>query len=139
MFSPKGPRRDHRRELRGARKAKFRRGKHTVSSKNKRELRCSNNGVGTAFLPVANLQEVVQKMKTRVHYEKKFADYPNIVDLITFREMLGGIGDTFARRLVHEKKVKSIFVKPHYWIIKNSVIDYLLSEDYSGRRLKVRA
>ena len=78
-------------------------------------------------------------MKTRVHYEKKFADYPNIVDLITFREMLGGIGDTFARRLVHEKKVKSIFVKPHYWIIKNSVIDYLLSEDYSGRRLKVRA
>lgn len=78
-------------------------------------------------------------MKTRAHYEKKFADYPNIVDLITFREMLGGIGDTFARRLVHEKKVKSIFVKPHYWIIKNSVIDYLLSEDYSGRRLKVRA
>ena len=55
-----------------------------------------------------------------------------------FREMLGGIGDSFARRLIHEQKVKAIFVKPHYWIPKESVIDYVLSEDYASRKLKVR-
>ena len=32
--------------------------------------------------------------RTRTYYEKRFANYPDLVDLITFRQMLGGIGDT---------------------------------------------
>lgn len=76
--------------------------------------------------------------KQRKYYEKKFSKYPDVVDLCTFREMLGGIGDSFARRLVHENKVAHTFIKPHYWIFKKSVIDYVLSEDYACRRLKVR-
>ena len=76
---------------------------------------------------------------TRKYYERKFIKYPDVVDLLTFREMLGGIGDSFARRLVRENKVKHIFIKPNYWIFKSSIIDYLLSEDYAGRRLRVRA
>ena len=74
----------------------------------------------------------------RSHYKEKFFDYPDLVDLITFRQMMGGIGDTFARRLIHERRIKYFFIKPHYWIVKESVIDYLLSSDYASRRLKVR-
>ena len=74
----------------------------------------------------------------RRYYEKKFSNYPDVVDLQTFRQMMGGISDSFARLLVHEGKVKHTFVKPHYWIFKKSVIDYLMSEDYASRRLKVR-
>ena len=77
--------------------------------------------------------------RQRKYYEKKFSKYPEVVDLQTFRKMLGGIGDTFARRLVHENRVKYSFVKPHYWIFKKSIIDYVLSEDYASRQLKVRA
>lgn len=75
----------------------------------------------------------------RRYYEKKFADYPDLVGLLTFRKMMGGIGDSFARRLVHENRVEYTFVKPHYWISKKSIIDYILSDDYANRRLKVWA
>ena len=76
--------------------------------------------------------------KSRGYYEKRFSCYADVVDLLTFRKMLGGIGDTFARRLVHEGKVKATFIKPHYWIFKESIIDYILSADYASRRLRVR-
>ena len=72
------------------------------------------------------------------YYEKRFSIYPDLVDLLTFRKMLGGIGDTFARRLIRENRVKYIFVRPRYWISKKSIIHYLLSADYASRRLKVR-
>lgn len=73
------------------------------------------------------------------YYEKKFADYPDLVDLLTFRKMMGGIGDSFAHRLIHENRVKYTFVKPNYWISKKSILDYILSNDYANRRLKVWA
>ena len=75
----------------------------------------------------------------RRYYEKKFGDYPDLVDLLTFRKMMGGIGDSFARRLIRENRVKYTFIKPHYWISKKSNIDYILSDDYANRRLKVWA
>jgi hypothetical protein len=71
----------------------------------------------------------------RNKYKRQFKQYPDLVSVLMFREMLGGIGDSFARRLIREQKV---FVKPHYWIPKESVIDYVLSEDYANRKLKVR-
>ena len=74
----------------------------------------------------------------RKYYENKFKEYPDVVDLPTFRQMMGGISDSFARLLIHEDRVQHIFVKPHYWIFKKSIIDYVLSEDYINRRLKVR-
>lgn len=74
----------------------------------------------------------------RKYYENKFRKYPDVVDLLTFRQMMGGISDSFARLLIHEDRVQHIFIKPHYWIFKRSIIDYLLSEDYINRRLKVR-
>ena len=72
------------------------------------------------------------------YYRKLFRQYPDLVTVIQFREMLGGIGDTFARRLIRQNKVKYIFIKPFYYISKNSIIEYVLSEDYAQRNLKVR-
>ena len=74
----------------------------------------------------------------RKYYENKIREYPEVVDLLTIRQMMGGISDSFARLLIHEDRVQHIFVKPHYWIFKKSIIDYVLSEDYINRRLKVR-
>ena len=72
------------------------------------------------------------------YYTNKFSKYRDLLDLQTFQKMMGGIGDTFARRLIHENRVQYIFVKPRYWISKASVIDYLLSADYACRKLSVR-
>lgn len=74
----------------------------------------------------------------RKRYVQQFKKYPDVVSVLTFREMLGGIGDSFARKLIRDGLVKAIFIKPHYWIFKESIIDYVLSEDYAERRLKVR-
>lgn len=74
----------------------------------------------------------------RNKYTRQFKNYPDMVSVLMFREMLGGIGDSFARRLIQERHVKAIFIKPHYWISKESIIDYVLSEDYANRKLKVR-
>lgn len=65
---------------------------------------------------------------------QNFRAYPDMVTLLQFREMLSGVSDNFARKLIHEKHVKSIFIKPHYYISKNSVIDYVLSEDICKKK-----
>ena len=33
-------------------------------------------------------------MRNKEYYEERFKDYPDLVNLEQFREMLGGIGDT---------------------------------------------
>ena len=63
------------------------------------------------------------KGRSKKYYRKIFRAYPDMVTLLQFREMLSGVSDNFARKLIHEKHVKSIFIKPHYYISKNSVID----------------
>lgn len=78
------------------------------------------------------------RKRSHNYYRKLFKQYPDLVTVIQFREMLGGIGDTFARRLIQEGWVKHIFIKPSYYISKDSVIEYVLSDDYARRRLKVR-
>lgn len=76
--------------------------------------------------------------KDKKYYEALFADYPDLVTVVQFREMLNGIGDSFARKLIREKRVFAIFIKPHYYIPKSSVIQYVLSTDYAKRNLKAR-
>lgn len=71
-------------------------------------------------------------------YKKKFKAYPDLVTVLEFREMLGGIGDSLARRLIRENKVRHFYIKPYYYIPKSSVIEYVMSEDYAKRRLKVK-
>ena len=45
-------------------------------------------------------------MKNRPYYEKLFEAYPDVVTLSEFREMLGGIGDTTARKLMRGNHVQ---------------------------------
>ena len=45
-------------------------------------------------------------MKNRKYYEQLYTDYPSVVTLTQFRGMLGGIGDSTARKLMRENRVK---------------------------------
>lgn len=54
----------------------------------------------------------------RKRYVQQFKKYPDVVSVLTFREMLGGIGDSFARKLIRDGLVKAIFIKPHYGMIR---------------------
>lgn len=47
-------------------------------------------------------------MKTRKYYEQLFNKYPDVVTLSQFRNMLGGIGDGTARKLMRENRVNTI-------------------------------
>ena len=49
-------------------------------------------------------------MRTRAHYEKLFAAYPDVVTLPEFQAMLGGIGDSTARRIMRANKVKHFYI-----------------------------
>lgn len=77
-------------------------------------------------------------IKDREYYDHLFQDYPDLVSTAQFRQMLNGIGDSFARKLIHEKRVQAFYVKPSFFIVKSSIIEYVLSSDYLKRNLKVR-
>lgn len=70
-------------------------------------------------------------MKDKNYYKELFKDYPDVVDLIQFREMLGGIADSTARKLVRAGIVKHFYIRNTYLIPKKCVIDYVTSEHYA--------
>ena len=76
--------------------------------------------------------------KNRAYYQKLFQDYPDLVTQAQLRQMLNGISISFSSRLIHEERVQSFFISPSYYIVKDSVIDYVLSADYDQRNLKAR-
>ena len=47
-------------------------------------------------------------MRTRAHYEKLFAAYPDVVTLPEFQAMLGGIGDSTARKIMRANMIGRI-------------------------------
>lgn len=53
-------------------------------------------------------------MKTRKYYEQLFNKYPDVVTLSQFRNMLGGIGDGTARKLMRENRVKHYYIRSTY-------------------------
>lgn len=55
-------------------------------------------------------------MKSRAHYEKLFSSFPDVVTLPEFQSMLGGIGDSTARKIMRANKVK------HFYIISYSTM-----------------
>ena len=78
-------------------------------------------------------------MKTRAHYEKLFASYPDVVTLPEFQTMLGGIGDGTARKLMRENRVKHYYIRSTYLIPKAWVIDYVLSDHYAEYKDQLKA
>ena len=77
-------------------------------------------------------------MKNRKYYEQLYTEYPTVVTLIQFRQMLGGIGDTTARKLMRENRVKHCYIRHTYLIPKDWVIDYVLSEHYAEYREQLK-
>ena len=61
-------------------------------------------------------------------YNLMFTDYPDIVNLVQMRKMLGGISNTLAYRMLREKKIKSKKVGREYRIPKVNVIKYMMAE-----------
>jgi uncharacterized protein (UPF0218 family) len=77
-------------------------------------------------------------MKDRNYYKELFKDYPDVVDLIQFRKMLGGIGDSTARKLVRAGIVKHFYIRDTYMIPKEYVIDYVTSEHYAEYKYSLK-
>ncbi len=61
-------------------------------------------------------------------YNLMFTDYPDIVNLVQMRKMLGGISNTLAYRILKENIIKSRKVGREYKIPKVNVIDYMMAE-----------
>ena len=78
-------------------------------------------------------------MQSREYYEKLFEDYPDVVTLPDFIKMLGGIGDSTARKLMRGNHVQHFYIRDTYLIPKLSVIDYVLGKHYAEYRQKLKA
>ena len=64
-------------------------------------------------------------MKTKEAYNVLFVDYPDIVNVEQMCEMLGGICDKTAYRLLKSGKIKSFIVGRRYRIPKLNILEYL--------------
>ena len=62
-------------------------------------------------------------MKKREYYENLFASYPDVVTLQEFREMLGGIGDGTARKLMRGNHVKHYYIRHTYRALTKEVLE----------------
>ena len=62
------------------------------------------------------------------NYELMFTEYPDIVNIVQLKEMLG-IGITLAYRLVRNKTIKALKVGRQYKIPKRNVIAYLTNQN----------
>ena len=77
-------------------------------------------------------------MKSRSYYEELFKNYPDVVTLPEFLKMLGGIGDSTARKLVRGNHVKHFYIRDTYYIPKSCVIDYVRSKHYAEYKKKLK-
>lgn len=68
------------------------------------------------------------KGRSKKYYRKIFRAYPDMVTLLQFREMLSGVSDNFARKLIHEKHVKSIKGRCCSYIFIKTCLSSLLSK-----------
>ena len=73
-------------------------------------------------------------MKNRKYYRKRFAKYPDVVTIPQFCEMLGGISDKTARKLLRENRVKHYYIRttfyiPKEWVLIMSIFEFMLNPD----------
>jgi hypothetical protein len=69
-------------------------------------------------------------MRDKQYYQERFKGYLDVVTLQQFKEMLGGIADSTARKLMRENRVKHFYIRETYMIPKEYVIEYVLGEHY---------
>ena len=75
---------------------------------------------------------------TRKELKTLLRDYPDVVSLPELCAMMGGIGDSTARKLLRSGRIKSLMVRSTYYIPKKCVIDYLLSDHYKMYRQELK-
>ena len=75
----------------------------------------------------------------RAYYEQRYQEYPDVVTLSQFREMMGGIGDSTARKLMQGNHVRHYYIKNTYLIPKAWVIDYIMSSHYAAYKKELKA
>ena len=64
-------------------------------------------------------------MESQVAYKLLFTEYPDVVNVEQMCEMLGGICDKTAYRLLKSGEIKSFIVGRHYRIPKLNILEYL--------------
>lgn len=77
-------------------------------------------------------------VRNEEYYKRIFEPYPDVVTLEQFRTMLGGIGDSTARKLLRGNHVKHFYIRDTYIIPKVWVIEYILSDHYAEYRQKLK-
>ena len=70
-------------------------------------------------------------MSTRIEYETKLRDYPDLLTVKELRPILGDICDRTAFELIHKSKIKHFHIGNKFLIPNAYLIDYMMSEDYS--------
>ncbi len=76
-------------------------------------------------------------MKDRTYYEVKFRDYPDVVTKKEFLTILDNIDPKTAAKLFQDNTVNHFRIGRFYYIPKQSVIDFLVSEEYIQFRKRV--
>ena len=71
-------------------------------------------------------------MESQIAYKLLFTEYPDVVNVEQMCEMLGGICDKTAYRLLKSGEIKSFIVGRHYRIPKLSILEYLELIDKSN-------
>ena len=71
-------------------------------------------------------------MESQVAYKLLFTEYPDVVNVEQMCEMLGGICDKTAYRLLKSGEIKSFIVGRHYRIPKLNIMEYLELIDKSN-------
>ena len=71
-------------------------------------------------------------MESQVAYKLLFTEYPDVVNVEQMCEMLGGICDKTAYRLLKSGEIKSLIVGRHYRIPKLNILEYLELIDKSN-------
>ena len=75
---------------------------------------------------------------TRHEYERRFRFYLDVVTLEELRTMLGGIGESTARKLLRAGHIQSFYIRTTYYIPKIRAIDYIVGQHYRRYRHKLR-
>ena len=75
---------------------------------------------------------------TRHEYERRFRFYPDVVTLEELRAMLSGIGESPVRKLLRAGHIQFFYIRTTYYISKEKIIDYMLSDHYQKYRFKLR-
>ena len=71
-------------------------------------------------------------MESQVAYKLLFTEYPDVVNVEQMCEMLGGICDKTAYRLLKSGEIKSFIVGRHYRIPKLNILEYFELIDKSN-------